>query len=272
VWRAVNHGITASSTGGFSITEDSAGSASPGARVVIAATLLMSALSFGTIWDRVTRNGVPLWQRTQIRYGVGATVIAALVAIVVADGVAVVDVVFNSISASTTGGFDAGTSYREIEALAAVAMVSMFVGGAAGSTAGGIKVARLAWLTKASAHFLPDARHDNDTSYVWDGEQIEPDVAHDRIMGAATIVVVWLAMLAVGSVILAVHNPAWPLADVVFEAISAGSGVGLSSGLTSATADAATKATLAALMLAGRVEMTAFVVMALAPFVEARHR
>lgn len=266
VWRAVNHGITAAATGGFSITANSAGDATGAARAILAATLFVSAISFGTIFDRATRQGVPLWKRTQIRYGISITFICTLVALAVASDVAVQDVIFNSISASTTGGFTAGTSYRTIEALAAVAMVSMFIGGAAGSTAGGIKAARVAWLTKAAARWLPgETELEEDNTYTWDGENVDVADARHRIMGAASIVVTWLLLISVATIVLTVHNPALPASDMLFEAFSAGSGVGLSSGVTGADADAATKATLTVLMLAGRVEMTAFVVLVAAP-------
>lgn len=271
LWRAVNHGMAAAATGGFSITSSSAGDISGAARVVIALTLLLSAISFGTVFDRTTRKGVPIWKRTQIRYGLGATALCTVGALAVSSDVAVQDVVFNSISASTTGGFTAGTSYREIEALAAIAMVSMFIGGAAGSTAGGIKSARLAWLSKAAARWLPgDTDSEDEKTYSWDGDDVGRHDARHRIMGAASIVVTWLLLVAIGAVILAVHNPTLPASDMLFEVFSAGSGVGLSSGVTGSDADAATKVTLTVLMIAGRVEMTAFVVMLAMPIARLR--
>lgn len=269
-WRAVNHGMAAAATGGFTITSDSAGSSSAPARMVLAITVLISALSFGTIWDRARREGVPLWKRTQVRYGLGVTVLGVAVALAVADGVAVGDVVFNAISASTTAGFSSGTSFQSIEALAGVAMVAMFVGGAAGSTAGGIKAARLAWLTKAAARWLPGETDFADDPYLWDGQDIECDDARLRIMGAASIVVTWLSIVAAAAVALAVHNPTVPISDLLFEVFSAGSGVGLSSGVADHSNDATTKVVLSAVMLAGRVEMTAFVVLIASPFFSGR--
>jgi len=267
VWRAVNHSITAASTAGFSIATNSAADSSWPVRLILALTLLVAAMSFGTLWDRARRTGVPLWRRTQIRFGLGATAACLAVALVVADGFPLGDVAFNAISASTTGGFSAGTSYRLVEALGAVAMVSMFIGGAAGSTAGGIKAARLAWLTKAAVRWIPGEKRDEDEPFLWDGMNMDAITARYRIMGAGSIVVTWLLVTMIGSIVMAVHNRETPFNDVLFEAISAGSGVGLSSGLTDADLDATTKLTLSVLMLAGRVEMTAFLMLLAAPFV-----
>jgi trk system potassium uptake protein TrkH len=142
----------------------------------------------------------------------------------------------------------------------------MFIGGAAGSTAGGIKVARVAWLVKAAKRWLPGgAQVDDEVSYGWDGEEVGPHDARARIVGASALVVTWMCVLAVGVVILATRNRLDPVGDVVFEAVSASSGVGLSSSLTGADNDAVTKATLIVLMLAGRVEMTAFIVLVTMP-------
>ncbi len=80
-------------------------------------------------------------------------------------------------------------------------------------------------------------------------------------MGAASIVSLWPAMVAVASVVLAVADRVTPIGVAVFEALSAGSGVGSSRAVTDHLANAATKITLVVTMLAGRVEMAAFVVL-----------
>ncbi len=200
VWRSVNHGMSAAATGGFSITNDSAGASGAATRVILALTLMVSAVSFGTIWDRSRRAGVPLWKRTQVRWGFAIMVIGAVAGIVVASGDAPIgNLVFNAISASTTGGFAAGDSYTIISALGVIAMAAMFIGGAAGSTAGGVKVARVAWIGKAMVRWLPgESDVDDETPYVWDAEPVEVAVARHRIMGAAAILGTWLTILGWG--------------------------------------------------------------------------
>lgn len=272
VWRAVNHGLTAAATGGFSITRDSAAASGPATQAILAVTLMVSALSFGTIWDRGQRAGVPLWKRTQVRWGISLTVIGVLAGIVVAGGDAPFgSLVFNAISASTTGGFAIGDSYAVIGALGVIATAAMLIGGAAGSTAGGVKVARVAWLGKAAVRWIPgDSAVTDDKPYVWDAELVDVDDARHRIMGAASILGSWFSILVVAVVVLTVFNPVVATADIVFDTVSAGSGVGLSTGLADDTANGATKGFLTMLMLAGRVEMTAFIVLLLRPIIELR--
>jgi len=272
VWRAVNHGMTAAATGGFSITSDSAAASGPATQVVLALTMLVSAISFGTIWDRARRVGVPLWRRTQVRWGLTITAIGMTAGIVVAGGDAPIgSLVFNSISASTTGGFSLGDSFTTISALGVITTIALLLGGAAGSSAGGIKIARVAWIGKAIVRWLPgDSDVDDTTPYIWDGQSVEVDDARHRIMGAAAIVATWITIMAIGTVFLGVFNPDAASGDILFDSISAGSGAGMSRGITDADANGATKGALTLLMLAGRVEMTAFVVLLFKPIIHLR--
>jgi trk system potassium uptake protein TrkH len=266
VWRAVNHGLTAAATGGFSITPTSAAASGAAAQVVLAMVALVSAVSFGTIWDVVRRTGAPLWRRTQIRFAAAITCGGIVASLLVRDDRPIGTVVFDSISASTTAGFSIASSSPALPAIATITIVSMFVGGAAGSTAGGVKVARVAWLLKAARRWLPGGTTvDDHAAYQWDSLRVDPDDARVRVFGAAALMTTWLLTVCVGVVVLATVNRTVPVGDVVFETVSAGFGVGLSASLTSADNDAITKATLSVLMLAGRVEITAFLVLLIAP-------
>jgi Trk-type K+ transport system membrane component len=68
-------------------------------------------------------------------------------------------------------------------------------------------------------------------TYRWDGEDVESGDARVRVFGASALVVTWLSTLAIAVVVLTARNRAEPVGDVVFEAVSAASGVGLSASL-----------------------------------------
>ena len=123
-----------------------------------------------------------------------------------------------------------------------VGSMLMFVGGGSASTAGGIKVTTLAVLALA----------------VWSEAKGRPSVqAFGRripsdVQRVALSVVAWGATLvAVSTVTIAQFTKA-PVADVLFDVISAFATVGLSTGLTEQLADPG-KYVLAATMLFGRV-------------------
>jgi Trk-type K+ transport system membrane component len=155
------------------------------------------------------------------------------------------DTVYQSffLSAMTRSG---GFSVVDVSSLHGSSLIVgsmlMFVGGGSASTAGGIKVTTLAVLALA----------------VWSEAKGRPSVqAFGRripsdVQRVALSVVAWGATLvAVSTVTIAQFTKA-PVADVLFDVISAFATVGLSSGLTETLHDPG-KYVLAATMLFGRV-------------------
>ncbi|WP_344782886.1 TrkH family potassium uptake protein [Microbacterium kribbense] len=123
-----------------------------------------------------------------------------------------------------------------------VGSMLMFVGGGSASTAGGIKVTTLAVLALA----------------VWSEAKGRPSVqAFGRripsdVQRVALSVVAWGATLVAVSTVTIAQITQAPIADVLFDVISAFATVGLSTGLTGDLPDAA-KFVLAGTMLFGRV-------------------
>lgn len=263
VWRALNHALTAAATGGFAITNDSAAASTPAGQGVLAVVGFVAATSFATLWGAMTRTGPPLRRRTQVRTNLVVVAVLATtsVSFALAAGLPLGGAVFNALSASATSGFNAGSAHQLVPAVAFVTILAMLIGGAAGSTAGGIKVARLGWIAKSIAGWLPDGETASDRPWRWDGRQVAPDEGMDRIVGAGTLIAIWIAAAVIGTVALAASTGAHVL-EAGFEAVSAASGTGLSSGLTAHDLGWLPKATLVALMLGGRLEFTAFLALA----------
>ncbi len=100
-----------------------------------------------------------------------------------------------------------------------------------------------------------------DRPFRWDGEEVSTDEAADRITGAGTLIAVWSVSAVVAAYLLYLTADASAM-DGAFEAVSALSGVGLSRGVTDHDLAATPKLVLIATMLAGRVEVTAFLALA----------
>lgn len=165
----------------------------------------------------------------------------------------------NLVSALTTAGFSTGPMPPAGAALL-VLVVAMLVGGDVGSTAGGLKLARLAIVLRAIVHSaqrerLPASavaplRHD--------GEPVEARTltAILALLGVYLIamLVLWLHMLGHG-------HPAMP---ALFEVVSTLSTVGLSTGIVGAEMSVDLKLSLGLGMWLGRLEFFA-VLLLLAP-------
>ncbi|MFC1925412.1 TrkH family potassium uptake protein [Chloroflexota bacterium] len=153
----------------------------------------------------------------------------------------IVNAFFYSASARTAGFSPLDVGNFGFHALALV-MILMFIGGVAGSTAGGIKVNTFATLILTMrSYIMGDARV---RAF---GKQIPEARVHEAI----TVVFLFVLVL-VGSIFILTFTEELPGKDIVFESFSAFSTVGLSTGITSSLSEAG-RLILALCMFVGRL-------------------
>lgn len=272
-WAAFNHGLTAISTGGFTVTDASI--APYGASVQTALLLVMAvgAIPFPVYFLALQGDLRELYVDLQSRWlwvslAVGSLVVVGLL---VFDGayrsvpVAVGYGTFQFVSAMTCAGFATATGIGSwpVDALL-VTTLGMFVGGAMGSTAAGIKVIRGVSLVDGTWHrvtnvFFPGG----DTGYRDSAAAESSHIGSIQTRHAVTnyddtsfVTFLWFAVFGVGVLVLvAVLPDSVPLVRIVFDVASAVSAVGLTTGVTGVTMPTAAKLTLAFVMWAGRLEV-----------------
>ena len=279
-WVAVNHGLTGIATGGFAITDDSLIGRPAPVLAVMTAIMVVGAVSFVTLHALVVRRRLrETLRRTQVRtlsvlLLAGLAVVLASTA-VAPGGPAVAAVGFTWVSAATTTGFTATPLAPLTAAITLVLIAGMLIGASTESTAGGIKLARVAWLVKASGVWLGRVaglrRAGSDWRY--DGHPVHDDEAERHVQRGALIAVVYIVTLGVGTLALALSiGPDATTQDVLFEATSAVGTVGLSSGVTDPALPWHAKAILTVLMWMGRLEVLAVLVLLVTPALVARSR
>ncbi|MEM0963026.1 MAG: potassium transporter TrkG [Bacteroidota bacterium] len=232
-WEAVNHSMTTVSTGGFAITGDSFAGYGRAIHAVGVVAMLLGAVSFGV------HAAVLLERRAgALRDGQNGLLALLLVLGVLALGlasrsdVAWADTVFHWSSALLTGGLATQDLSTYGTAALLVLVVGMMIGGTTGSTAGGLKIDRLAALltwTRRPATVRRRALH------------------HLARM---------IALVGLGTVLLVLLTDSGPVA-CVFEATSALSTSGLSAGVTGPDLPASARLLLTVLMWMGRLEIAA---------------
>jgi trk system potassium uptake protein TrkH len=165
--------------------------------------------------------------------------------------------VLNAFSAQSTAGFST-LDISQLSAGAKLTLIfSMFLGGAAGSTAGGIKILRLLILGQLLYIFLQ--RPSMPRQAVVKASLGRRRLETDEIRNALSIVFVFLAVIAISWLIFVGmgHKPL----DSLFEVVSAIGTVGLSTGISAPELHPLLKGVLCADMLLGRLEIIAWLVL-----------
>jgi trk system potassium uptake protein TrkH len=171
---------------------------------------------------------------------------------------------FQFISALTCTGFASVENLPEwTESAKLILSLAMVVGGAAGSTAGGIKLFRAILLSKGVGWRIKRAISTPRRVFVHKlGEKpLSREDAMDLINEAAIISFMWIILLSAGVIIIGYIYPNVTLGTIIFEVCSAQGNVGLSAGITSISMDPYAKTMLIFNMWIGRLEIIPIIVL-----------
>lgn len=249
-WRrllfALFHSISAFCNAGFALFSDSLESfvGSSVVNAVIAVLIVAGGLSFGVITNalpaaarRVAGNRLGT---AHVRLSVNSKAVLSVTAVLVVSGTLLFYLfehgrvlaplavgaqyraaLFQSITLRTAG-FNTVSLSGLADSTYLIMIGFMFIGGAAGSTAGGIKVNTVAVIIAA----LRQRRRGTRRAMLF-----EHSVGESQVSAAYSVLVFGLVAVGCGAVVLSSTENA-PLVHVLFETVSAFGTVGLSAGLT----------------------------------------
>jgi len=225
--------------------------------------MLFGAISFAVHYEMMRGKGRALWTDFQTRWFLLLIVLGilflALENLLKMGGLeALRTSAFQFTSAITCTGFQSADISSWTATAKLLLAAGMFVGGAAGSTAGGIKVIRMLVLFKGVQWRFRKIIAPRGAIVPF---RIGPATVDDaqvgqRLEDASLIMFLWLVFLGVGIVVL-LHTtpPGYTLSDVIFEVASAQGNVGLSAGITGPTMSTLSKLSLSFSMWIGRLEI-----------------
>ncbi len=179
LFQAVNHAFTTMSTGGFGTEPDSIAGFSAYTQWVIVAFMFIAGASFALHYRALRKPGV-YWKSTEFRLYAAIT-IAAIV--IIAGGIwgdqaigdTIRDSAFTAVILLTTTGYATADFGSWVGGLQIFVVGLMFLGGMAGSTAGGIKTFRIGVLTKAASADLRRLIHPRGVFITRFGKDPVPD-------------------------------------------------------------------------------------------------
>ncbi|MFC7139244.1 TrkH family potassium uptake protein [Halosimplex aquaticum] len=283
-WDAINHGMTGLATGGFSVTDASIGEYNnPIIDFAMVPVMILGSIAFPIHYLMLQGDLKNLYTDPQTRWlwGYFSLGSVALVGLLLLNGtfetsrVAVTNGIvltgssatlfqtiryglFQFVSAASCTGFGT-TGVGDWSAPAQLTMsFAMFLGAAAGSTVGGIKLIRLITLVKGTAFrirgvFYPDSA----IRYLkLDDRNLGEAELSRELEEAAIIAFLWILFLGVGlAVLLLTIDSSFTLENAIFEIASAQGNVGLSTGITGPDMPTPAKVMFLFNMWIGRLEI-----------------
>ena len=209
-FSAVCHSFTTMATGGFSIYDTSLTGASKAVMWIITVFSFLAGVNFSLMFLSVRGKVKEALRSEELWIYVGvvtATTLLLCVNLWAQAGVgfhdSITDAAFQTVTIITTTGF-ATVDFALWPTFCRMALVMlMFIGGCAGSTAGGIKISRIAILCKSLKRELKRLAHPNHVSVIkMDGQAVEERV----VSSAGAFIAAYLLVLLAGALVVSWDN------------------------------------------------------------------
>lgn len=210
-YDAINHALTTMATGGFSTKNDSAAHFdSPFIQYVLIVFMFLAGTSFTLTYFGIKRQFRKIIKNEEfIVYGlftVAITIVVTIALLFVTDnGIekAFRDSLFQVVSIITTTGFVSADYTAWAPFLSTLFFVLLFVGGSAGSTAGGVKVIRHIVLFKNSFLELKRQLH---PSAVIPVRISSKAIERNIVFNVLAFIMIYILIFLIGAVLLSAMN------------------------------------------------------------------
>ncbi|MGA9141236.1 MAG: TrkH family potassium uptake protein [Methanocella sp.] len=265
LWDSINHSMTTLGTGGLSIYSDSiAHYHSVPIEIVIMFIMILGALPFAFIYKTVAhpKSLLPLDPQVKaffIFIILGVLLLTIELFLQQRDLLESIRIsAFQLISGITCTGLQSTDMTGWSQAALLITSVFMIIGGCAGSTAGGIKVARAVFLTSELQLWLKRTLLPRNAILMlkMGNKRLNEEVINKELAEASLISFLWVTTILV-SVILLTHivPTTYDLSHIIFMVCSALGNVGLWCGFLDPGFDPAGKIIIIIDMWIGRLEI-----------------
>jgi trk system potassium uptake protein TrkH len=278
-FEAICHSFTTLSTGGFSTSNTSLGEFSAAIQWLVTFFMFIAGINFTMHFLVLRRSFRPVVSNAEVRLYTATALLASLLIVLAfvfldparpalpgeTPGIAIPitlhdkvrHATFNAVSILTTTGFGTHDFDRWPYLSQLLLILLMFAGGCAGSTAGGIKMARLLLMLRYAGREIRRLLHPSAILPIKLGQR---SVNENAVHSTAGFFIIFMLLYALGALLLLAlgEGPGTALSSVV--ACLSNIGPGLSSvgpAANYADVSAVGKWLLSAFMLLGRLELYA---------------
>jgi trk system potassium uptake protein TrkH len=271
LWESINHAMTGIATGGFSISDDSIAGYGLASQIVIIFLMIFGSIAFAAHYDLLKGKIRKFLSDAQFKAMIILLIIGIFLLTLINGNIFLGDIFksinnssFQFISALTCTGFSSVINIADwSESAKLLLSFAMVIGGAAGSTAGGIKLFRAILLSKGVGWRIKQAISTPRRVFVHKlgDKSLTKENAMDLINEAAIISFMWIILLSSGIILIAALFPEQTLGNVFFEVCSAQGNVGLTTGITHIEMSSISKIILIFNMWIGRLEIIPIIVL-----------
>jgi trk system potassium uptake protein TrkH len=266
IFDSINHAMTGQSTGGFSTLDDSIATyKSAKMDILYLLPMILGSFSLPFFYKVIFEKKISeIWKDIQTR-----ALIIAFIAGSAVQGLLLVkdellpnpvrEGIFQFVSAiSTTGWQTSNVNNWNIYSVVYIVFAGMFIGGASGATAGGIKMIRFLLIKKGLRWQINKAFFTDNTVKIvkFNGKTFLPKEMNEEFTKAATMAILFFLLLIASSFVtyFFTHDN-YSFASALFESGSAQGTVGLSSGITDPSMNPVLELVYIFQMWTGRLEI-----------------
>ncbi|WP_051205436.1 TrkH family potassium uptake protein [Salinimicrobium xinjiangense] len=275
-WQALNHGMTALGTGGFSITPNSFTDYNTNIKALTVGIMIAGAIAFKIHYILIFKIDLRRFlKQTQLHYFFFFLIAGFFLLFWIYPQVNFIDLLFQATSALATCGLNTEDLSTWPMSPVFVLIILMLLGANGGSTGGGIKTIRFAWFTKGIWRSIKQVWNpeEKEATVTFNGKPKDAREVRNHIQQAANILFLWVITLVIGTFLLTVMvGEQYTFYQILFDTASALSNVGLSTGVTGSDMPRNAKYLLSLLMWLGRLEIMAVVITLISPFYLAQNR
>jgi len=274
LWQTINHTMTGLATGGFSVTDDSIAGFGTYAQLAMVVFMCIGAIAFVAHYDLFKKRFRRFFADAQLKAMCVLIAIGVIILILININdpnlaynknlfYAIRDSGFQFVSALTCTGFQTVDIRTWTESAKLLLSIAMIVGGAAGSTAGGIKLFRAILLVKGTSWRIKRTISTPRRIFIkkFGNRSLSNEEASDLVNEAAIVSFMWILILTINFFVMGFIYQSETIGNIFFEVCSAQGNVGLSVGLTSISMEPLAKIMLIFSMWIGRLEIIPIIVM-----------
>ncbi len=264
-WDALNVAMTGISTGGFGNYSNSiAAYNSLPVELMLLPIMVAGALPFAIMYRTVKKGLSGLIRDSQVKTIFFMIVVGAAI-LSIENYYHYHDIfaslrysIFQLVSALSCTGFQSTDISQWSQSALLFMSIAMVIGGCAGSTAGGIKVARAIFVGNEVKLWMARMLHSKNSIVTVEigGKRVTGDVVEQEMAEASLISFLWLITILVSVLVMAhIAGPQYDLIHVIFDVCSAQGNVGLVSGVITPSLPAIGKIITILNMWVGRLEI-----------------